>query len=227
MLARTALAGPEDCVVWAELGVGIDHYLLLTVPRPFAAAACERLFGAPLIMGEDRELTPTEAHLIQDLGAGWVRLLNGVWEGCGARVTSAPDPAAPGGYGSSNWLRFTTDLQCGHVVGAVSVAMSPSTARVLLGEPAQARPDGAPASPELLMDIPLELHAILGEARFTMDELASLQIGDVIALERKVSEPIDIVVEGTRLFRSRAGLAGQMVALEIAGYAGGDASREC
>jgi flagellar motor switch protein FliM len=63
--------------------------------------------------------------------------------------------------------------------------------------------------------LPLELRAVLGRAEFALDELTSLRVGDVIALDSRSPDPIEIFL-GDRFFcRARAGLAGQHVALEI------------
>jgi flagellar motor switch protein FliN/FliY len=66
-------------------------------------------------------------------------------------------------------------------------------------------------------DIPVELRAVLGQADFTLDELTSLRIGDVIALDRRAQDPVEIVLQDRTVFRARAGLAGQWVAIELIG----------
>jgi flagellar motor switch protein FliM len=65
----------------------------------------------------------------------------------------------------------------------------------------------------------VELQAVLGHAEFTLDELASLRAGDIITLDRRVQEPIDIVIDARPVLRARTGLAGQQVALEVVGAA--------
>ena len=66
-------------------------------------------------------------------------------------------------------------------------------------------------------DVPVELRAVLGQADFTLDELSTLRIGDVIALDRRAQDPVEIVMQDRTLFRARAGLAGQWVAIELIG----------
>jgi len=99
------------------------------------------------------------------------------------------------------------------------VSLAPFTARVLLGEATSAAVQ-AP-SPALLRarlgDVPIELRAVLGQATFSLDELSSLRVGDVIALDRSAQDPVDLVVQGRTLFRARAGVAGQWVAIELIG----------
>jgi flagellar motor switch protein FliN len=75
-------------------------------------------------------------------------------------------------------------------------------------------------------DVPVELRAILGHASFTLDELSSLQVGDVIALDRRAQDPVDIVVHDRLLCQARAGIAGQLVAIELIGPPGEETDRE-
>jgi len=67
----------------------------------------------------------------------------------------------------------------------------------------QARPD-----PELVMRIPVTVQAVLGQARMSIARLMKLGPGAVVALDHKVGEPVDVVVNGKLVAR------GEVVLLE-------------
>ena len=123
------------------------------------------------------------------------------------------------GSGEITWIRFEADLLCGAVTGTISASLAPFTARVLLGEaiPAAAGSLSPASLVSRLGNVPVEVHAVLGRAAFTLDELSSLRVGDVIALDRSAQDPVDIVIHDRAFFRARAGVAGQWVAIELIG----------
>jgi flagellar motor switch protein FliM len=199
------------------------QYVLLVLPRLFAVAVAERVFGAPLEArvaagGEDgRALSATEAQLITDIAGGWLEQFRRLAGGRALHACPAPEAGALADpEGASSWLCLGSEIECGPITGVVSVILAPSTARLLL-DPAQ--DDDSSCSAEVMMrwmgDIPLELRGVLGTAAFTLDELVGLQVGDVIVLDRRVDDPVEIVLEGRPRFRARMGASGQAVALEL------------
>lgn len=64
---------------------------------------------------------------------------------------------------------------------------------------------GAPVSqPEkksVTMQIPVEVNVVLGTAEMSVGELAGLQQGSTIQLDRRVGEPVDVVVNGVKIAR--------------------------
>jgi flagellar motor switch protein FliN len=205
---------------WASIEGCPGASLIVSLPRLFAAALCERLFGAPLALREERRLAPSEAMLVQDLARQWLALLRHAWPDHAITPCEAPEAEATAADAPSPaWLRFTSRLLCGPVEGEISLTLASLTTRVLLGE-AAAMASGS-CSPERLVsrmgDIPIELRAVLGQADFTLDELTSLRIGDVIALDRRAQDPVEIMLQDRTVFRARAGLAGQWVAIELIG----------
>ncbi|MGI6096667.1 MAG: flagellar motor switch protein FliN [Dethiobacteria bacterium] len=49
---------------------------------------------------------------------------------------------------------------------------------------------------ERLLDFPLTLSVRLGEAKKTLAELSSLNFGTVVELSHKLSEPVDVLING-------------------------------
>lgn len=53
----------------------------------------------------------------------------------------------------------------------------------------------------IIMDIPVEVQIILGRAEMSVSELMELQKGSTIALDRRIGEPVDVIVNGRRIAR--------------------------
>ncbi len=67
-----------------------------------------------------------------------------------------------------------------------------------------AQPDLAmPAGPNssLIMNIPVEVQIVLGSAEMAVSDLMGLQSGSTVALNRRVGEPVDVMVNGRRIAR--------------------------
>jgi flagellar motor switch protein FliN/FliY len=60
-----------------------------------------------------------------------------------------------------------------------------------------------PASPNssLIMDIPVEVQIVLGTTEMAVSDLMGLQKGSTVALNRRIGEPVDVVVNGRRIAR--------------------------
>ncbi|WEX08298.1 flagellar motor switch protein FliN [Chelativorans sp. AA-79] len=58
-----------------------------------------------------------------------------------------------------------------------------------------------PAISGFLLDIPVEVQIVLGSAEMPVSELMALQRGSTVSLDRRIGEPVDIVVNGRRIAR--------------------------
>ncbi|OQM77024.1 flagellar motor switch protein FliN [Manganibacter manganicus] len=65
----------------------------------------------------------------------------------------------------------------------------------------------------VIMDIPVDVQIVLGSTEMPVSQLMALQRGSVVALDRRIGEPVDVIVNGRRIAR------GEITVLE------GDASR--
>jgi flagellar motor switch protein FliM len=217
-VTRTQLPLTEEEAIWAVVEDYPECQIVLTMPRSFSASLCERIFGAPLAPRENRTLSPAERSLLDEIAGSWMTELSEAWEE--SRVHPCPPPDAdetPADSPDENWLRWTSDLHCGPVEGAISLSMAPSTALVLMG--VVSRGGSVPLTPTCMVgrlgEVPVELRAVLGQAELTLDELSSLQVGDVIALDRRARDPVELLIGENAFCRARAGLAGQLVAVEL------------
>lgn len=63
-----------------------------------------------------------------------------------------------------------------------------------------------PANPALqksLMDVPVRVDVVLGEARMPIEELMALSTGEIVALEKNTTELVDIYVSDRLMARGR------------------------
>jgi flagellar motor switch protein FliN/FliY len=62
-------------------------------------------------------------------------------------------------------------------------------------------PAEAGASGSIIMNIPVDVQIVLGSAEMPVSELMALQKGSTVALNRRIGEPVDVVVNGRRIAR--------------------------
>lgn len=67
--------------------------------------------------------------------------------------------------------------------------------------PAPKEPPAAGNVPNGILDIPVELQVVLGSVEMLVSDLVNLKENSIVALDRNVSEPVDIVVNGRRIAR--------------------------
>lgn len=53
----------------------------------------------------------------------------------------------------------------------------------------------------LIMNIPVDVQIVLGSTEMPVSELMALQKGSTVALNRRIGEPVDVVVNGRRIAR--------------------------
>ncbi len=66
-------------------------------------------------------------------------------------------------------------------------------------QPESAGPTGMNSA--LIMNIPVEVQIVLGRTEMPVSDLLALQKGSTVALNRRVGEPVDVVVNGRRIAR--------------------------
>lgn len=67
--------------------------------------------------------------------------------------------------------------------------------------PAGVARDTAPGNANVIMNIPVEVQIILGGAEMPVSDLLTLQKGSTVALNRRIGEPVDVVVNGRKIAR--------------------------
>ena len=61
----------------------------------------------------------------------------------------------------------------------------------------------------------LELEVLLGDAQMSLSDFLHLTPGDVIKLDRKITEPLVTYIEGKPFYRVRPGLKDSQLAIEL------------
>ena len=69
-----------------------------------------------------------------------------------------------------------------------------------------------------IKDVMFEVAAVIGEVDIPINDLLLVETGDVIILDRKVSEPIDVTVEGQKLYKAIPGVIGKTRAVKVVSY---------
>jgi flagellar motor switch protein FliN/FliY len=57
------------------------------------------------------------------------------------------------------------------------------------------------ANSSVIMSIPVDVQIILGSTEMPVSELMALQKGSTVALNRRIGEPVDVVVNGRKIAR--------------------------
>ena len=57
------------------------------------------------------------------------------------------------------------------------------------------------ANHDLIMDIPIDVQIVLGSSRMQVASLMNLEEGAIIALDKRIGEPVDITVNGRKIAR--------------------------
>ncbi|MDX8528362.1 flagellar motor switch protein FliN [Mesorhizobium sp. MSK_1335] len=57
------------------------------------------------------------------------------------------------------------------------------------------------ANSSIIMAIPVDVQIILGSTEMPVSELMALQKGSTVALNRRIGEPVDVVVNGRKIAR--------------------------
>ncbi|MEO3384905.1 flagellar motor switch protein FliN [Mesorhizobium sp. CAU 1741] len=55
------------------------------------------------------------------------------------------------------------------------------------------------ANNDIIMNIPVDVQIVLGSAEMPVSELMALQKGSTVALNRRIGEPVDVVVNGRKI----------------------------
>ena len=62
---------------------------------------------------------------------------------------------------------------------------------------------------------PVQLTAVLGETNLTLKQLAELRVNQVLPLTRRVTTPLDLLVQGVPKFKVRPGRVGRILSVQV------------
>jgi Type III flagellar switch regulator (C-ring) FliN C-term len=158
---------------------------------------------AGLVLGQSVTLDPAGLQLMRELGAGLLEEL-------GQSVLDAALAMRPAegetGWSPASTLPFAGDPTDGQVFGhcrlgdvlELIITIWPETVQRCLAIEAPRRVATAPLEPlsGALQTQRVVLEGIAGEAELALEELTTLAVGDVIRLNRRISEPLQVCIRG-------------------------------
>ncbi len=66
-----------------------------------------------------------------------------------------------------------------------------------------------------LLDVPVRVDVVLGEARMPIEDLMNLTSGEIVALEKSTNEPVDIYVSDRLMARGRLIIADGQLGVKL------------
>jgi flagellar motor switch protein FliM len=63
--------------------------------------------------------------------------------------------------------------------------------------------------------VPVEMRAELGTATVLTSQLVELRVGDVLCLDRKINEPLELFINDARMFKAKLGRKGDVLSLQV------------
>ena len=69
------------------------------------------------------------------------------------------------------------------------------------GPPLAGSAPGGMRNNGVIMNIPVDVQIVLGNAEMQVSELMALQKGSTVALNRRIGEPVDVMVNGRKIAR--------------------------
>lgn len=90
------------------------------------------------------------------------------------------------------------------------------TAQTPIGDlPQVVKPKHPSGKLDPVHDIPVKVQAVLGRSRMTVAELVSLGANDVIELDRKVGEPVDVYVNNRLIARGEVVMVDKLLGVTL------------
>ena len=96
---------------------------------------------------------------------------------------------------------FDNDLVAGGSANASGIGIEDASPAGLGGQTSVTGATGTQTRADLVLDIPIDVQVVLGTRRMQISELMDLTEGATIGLERKIGEPVEIVVNGKLIGR--------------------------
>jgi flagellar motor switch protein FliM len=206
----------------------LEGRALLELGGAFALAMVDRLLGGPgRAEGSARPLTELERGLVERLMQRLLPLLHDAWQsvvdvrpvllGMETNPQFAPI-AGPTDVVLLVYFQVETPQQSYRMnlclpYLLLQPILSLLSATTLFRAPS--RTSQAEALRQTVEEVTVPVRVELGRAHVTVGELAALAPSDVIRLDRVAHAPVDVLVEGSPVFRARPGRVGRRLAVEI------------
>lgn len=78
---------------------------------------------------------------------------------------------------------------------------------------------GTPGNVEKCLRAPaVDVQVVLGKSRITLEDFMQLREGDVLTLQRRKEEQLEVLIEGCPVFKARPGKRGRRLGIQITGW---------
>jgi flagellar motor switch protein FliM len=224
---KEALPEPSCSFVVEMLPLRQPGYLVLDYP--FVFAVLDRVLGGTGVMeGAPRELTSTESAVLGDvLGSilneqaqvwsRWVKLTPRILRSTSVpryfREARADDPVLIASYALTGFAEGTTFRFALPLPG-----LEPHLQCAPRSEAAEA-PRTTPVSKDVLLramaDVQLDLSVRLGGAELALEDVLELAVGDVLVLDTRTDQPLQLLVQDLPRFEGQLFRRGQRLAFQL------------
>lgn len=226
VLTLTPLAGRGLLVIEPQIaGIIVDIF--------FGGAAASR--PSPSLDKRPSPPSPIGRAAIESAARGLVDVIRQGWTDAAAaefecdRFESNPSSVA-GLMGGRNSLVYLSTFRV-NIAGGTGViniclphvAIEPVRGRLVNTCNEQERKAWSDRLMQRFCDVPLMLSVEMGTALFSARDLLSLKPGDIIEIDRKVMEPLDVLVEGQPVFTASPGAIGSRYAIRLTDVRGVEA----
>ena len=139
------------------------------------------------VLKADEQGLPTVGN---DFGSEFPAMSDDTGFGGDFGADAGADTGFGGGFGGDDAFGGGSDFGGGDFGGGMGLAD-------ISAEPGSAMGSNM----DLIMDIPIDVQIVLGSSRLQVSNLMNLTEGATIALDRKIGEPVDLVVNGRLIGR--------------------------
>ncbi|HEX4461089.1 MAG TPA: FliM/FliN family flagellar motor C-terminal domain-containing protein [Polyangia bacterium] len=221
-LADSSLFKEQLAVAWAnsiEVS-GRAHQALVSVSGAMVEGLGAKMLGSN-DPGSERAPSKASLRIFAPVGESILLALTEAWrdeQACDVRTIAADGEGWRRALGETDSIvELTLDIS-GWTTGRVRLWARPET--LVMPPPALKVVPASPATIRAVLgEVPIELRADLGRATLSMSEVATLQPGALVMLDRAVDEPLPVYVAGrlvahATVIVSRGALAVKIVDVE-------------
>ena len=72
-----------------------------------------------------------------------------------------------------------------------------------------------PSTPSGLLDVPVQVDVVLGEARMPVEELLNMSEGEIVELQKRTDEPVELYVSDRLMARGRLVVADGQLGVKL------------
>ena len=231
--------GTSSIVVTIDMNP-LQGYAVAAFGMDVAFGIIDRLLGGKgkrSAKAMNRDLTDIEIALIRHIGMDIARSLIEPWARVTELVPDVTEIAAgpqvlhaipPPEFVITAWYEMRFAEQIGGISLCFPLTILEQILPKLTGQslfenrPNRSLSEEARVQSEQLLPMNVQMRAMLGHTRVDAGDIANLQPGDVILLDREVDEPVRVMIGNCERFAGFVGTRGRKLALQLSGVVDDD-----